>query len=224
MNYELKPCPFCGGTDFTIETRGRSVAVICDFRQEGCGASGGYRDTEEEAVKTWKESSEIMREKVMENEKKIIDVCCGSKMFWFDKNNSATEFCDNRTMPKTEYYPNRYIEISPDTVCDFTNLPFPDNTFYLAVFDPPHLEHVGENSIMFMKYGKLKGDWRTMLSVGFDECMRVLKPNGVLIFKWSEVQIPLSEILPLFNQDPLFGNRHISRSNKTHWLCFMKVE
>ena len=157
-----------------------------------------------------------------ENEKKIVDVCCGSKMFWFDKNNPATEFCDNRVMPKTEYYPNRYIEIAPDTVCDFTDLPFPDNSFYLAVFDPPHLERVGESSIMFMKYGKLKGDWRTMLSTGFDECMRVLKPNGVLIFKWSEIQIPLSEILPLFNQDPLFGNRHISRSNKTHWLCFMK--
>lgn len=160
----------------------------------------------------------------MENEKKIIDVCCGLKMFWFDKNNSATEFCDNRTITKTEYYPNRYIEISPDTVCDFTNLPFPDNTFYLAVFDPPHLERVGESSIMFIKYGKLKGDWRTMLSSGFDECMRVLKPNGVLIFKWSEVQIPLSEILPLFNQDPLFGNRRIAKNNKTHWLCFMKGE
>lgn len=53
MNYELKPCPFCGGTNFTIGTRGRSVAVICDFRQEGCGASGRYRDTEEKAVEAW---------------------------------------------------------------------------------------------------------------------------------------------------------------------------
>ena len=36
MKYDLKPCPFCGGTNFTIGTRGRSVAVICDFRQNGC--------------------------------------------------------------------------------------------------------------------------------------------------------------------------------------------
>ena len=73
-----------------------------------------------------------------------------------------------------------------------------------------------------VKYGKLTGDWKAMLSAGFDECMRVLKPNGVLVFKWSEVQFPLSEILPLFSQTPLFGNRCRKRGNKTHWLCFMK--
>lgn len=59
--------------------------------------------------------------------KKILDVCCGSRMFWFDKNNPNVEFCDNRIIPKREFYPNRYIEIKPDTVCDFTNLPFDDN-------------------------------------------------------------------------------------------------
>lgn len=46
--------------------------------------------------------------------KRIIDVCCGSKMFWFNKDNPDVEFCDIREMPKTEYYPGRYIEISPD--------------------------------------------------------------------------------------------------------------
>lgn len=71
--------------------------------------------------------------------KRIIDVCCGSKMFWFDKQNPDVEFCDKRVLPPTEYYPGRYIEISPDTVCDFMALPFPDESFYLVVFDPPHL-------------------------------------------------------------------------------------
>lgn len=63
-----------------------------------------------------------------------------------------------------------------------------------------------------------------MLSAGFDECMRVLKPDGVMIFKWSEIQIPLSQILPLFKQQPLFGNKRPQKNNKTHWLCFMKEE
>ena len=94
--------------------------------------------------------------------KRIIDVCCGSKMFWFDKNNPDVEFCDNRELPLTEYYPGRYIEVNPDTVCDFTHLPFDDNSFYLAVFDPPHLQWAGDTSIMAMKYGKLKGDWKSM--------------------------------------------------------------
>ena len=54
------------------------------------------------------------------------------------------------------------------------------------------------------------------------KAFRALKPNGVLIFKWSEVQFPLSKILPLFPEKPLFGNRARKRGNKTHWLCFMK--
>lgn len=154
--------------------------------------------------------------------KKIIDVCCGGKMFWFEKNNSDVEFCDIREIPNTEYYPGRFIEVSPDTICDFTNLPFEDNSFYLAVFDPPHLQWAGKTSIMAMKYGRLEGDWHSMLTAGFNECMRVLRPNGVLIFKWSEIQFSLSEILPLFPQKPLFGNRMRKKGNKTHWLAFMK--
>lgn len=154
--------------------------------------------------------------------KKILDPCCGSKMFWFDKNNPDVEFCDIREVPYQEYYQGRYIEIAPDTVCDFTNLPFEDNSFHLVVFDPPHLEWAGDTSIMALKYGKLKGNWRAMLTAGFNECMRVLKPNGVLIFKWSEIQFKLSDILPLFPQNPLFGNRRVKRGNKTHWPCYMK--
>lgn len=53
---------------------------------------------------------------------------------------------------------------------------------------------------------------------GFDECMRVLKPNGTLIFKWNEEQIKLSEVLKCFSQKPLLGNKR----SKTHWLVFMK--
>lgn len=153
--------------------------------------------------------------------KKIIDVCCGSKMFWFDKNNPNVEFCDNRVVPKREFYPQRYIEINPDTVCDFTNLPFADKSFKLAVFDPPHLEHAGETSWLALKYGRLTGNWRDMLKKGFRECFRVLDIDGILIFKWSEVEIPLKEILKLCPFRPLFGNRS-GKHNNTHWLCFMK--
>ena len=84
---------------------------------------------------------------MIDEKKRIIDVCCGSKMFWFNKENPDVEFCDIRELPKTEYYPGRYIEISPDTMCDFTNLPFADNSFHLAVFDPPHLEWAGDKDV-----------------------------------------------------------------------------
>lgn len=154
-------------------------------------------------------------------DKRVIDVACGSKMFWFGKENPDVEFCDNRTVPYHEYYTNRYIEVSPDTVCDFTALPFEDGQFKLVVFDPPHLTWAGDKSWMALKYGCLKGDWKEMLRKGFNECFRVLDPDGVLIFKWSEVQIPLKEILPLSPYPPLFGHRSGKNMN-THWLCFMK--
>lgn len=154
-------------------------------------------------------------------DKRVIDVACGSKQFWFDKNNKNVEFCDNRTIPYHEYYPHRYIEVSPDTVCDFTALPFEDGSFKLVVFDPPHLNRVGENTWIALKYGCLKGDWKEMLRNGFSECFRVLDPDGVLIFKWSEVQIPLRDILSLAPYPPLFGHRSGKNMN-THWLCFMR--
>ena len=134
--------------------------------------------------------------------KKIIDVACGSKMFWFDKHNPNVEFCDKRSVPKFEYYSKRYIEISPDTICDFTALPFEDCSFKLAVFDPPHLTWAGKTSWTYLKYGRLEEGWEDMIKNGFEECFRILDPDGVLIFKWSEVQIPLSKILPLFPYYP----------------------
>lgn len=154
----------------------------------------------------------------MSETKRILDPCCGSKMFWFDKNNPDVEFCDIRKLERTEYYPGRYIEINPDTVCDFTALPFEDNSFYLVVFDPPHLKQAGENSILAIKYGRLREDWQGMLKRGFDECMRVLRPNGILVFKWSEVQITLKEVLQAIGENPLFGNKQPKQSG-THWLC-----
>lgn len=149
--------------------------------------------------------------------KTVLDVCCGSKMFWFDKNNEKVVFMDNRVLKDT-LSDGRKLEVKPDIVADFRNIPFEDNTFYMVVFDPPHLLKVGENSWLCKKYGKLSENWPDDIRKGFNECMRVLKPNGTLIFKWNEQQVKLSEILKNIDYKPLFGNR---RSN-THWLVFMK--
>ncbi len=149
--------------------------------------------------------------------KKILDVCCGSKMFWFDKQNPNTIFMDNRTLEDV-LCDGRKLEIKPDIMGDFRNIPFSDNSFYLVVFDPPHLLKIGENSYMAKKYGRLTENWKQDIKQGFKECMRVLKPNGTLIFKWNEQQIKLKEILEIIDYKPLFGNRR----DKTHWLVFFK--
>ena len=155
--------------------------------------------------------------------KLILDPCCGAKLFWFDKSNPAVEFCDIRTVPKHEYYPGRYIEISPDTMCDFTDLPFADRAFKLVVLDPPHLKSAGKTSYMAEKYGRLDENWPQMIGDGFAECWRVLDDYGTLIFKWSEVQIPLKDVLKAISREPLFGHRSGKRMG-THWLAFMKME
>lgn len=152
-------------------------------------------------------------------EKRILDVCCGSRMFWFDKNNPHTVFMDNRVLHDT-LCDGRKLDIEPDILGDFRKIPFEDNTFHMVVFDPPHLINAGEESWLAKKYGKLSETWPMDLKQGFSECMRVLKPNGTLIFKWNEEQIKLKEILKIIQYKPLFGNR---RSN-THWLAFMKDE
>ena len=151
--------------------------------------------------------------------KQILDVCCGSRMFWFDKHNSQTVFMDNRILHDT-LCDGRTLDIEPDIIGDFRNIPFDDNTFSMVVFDPPHLLKVGENSWLSKKYGKLSETWSEDLKQGFSECMRVLKPNGTLIFKWNEQQIKLSEILKAIEFKPLFGNKRAD----THWLVFMKNE
>ena len=154
-------------------------------------------------------------------DKPILDACCGSRMFWFNKENPNVVFCDKREVPYHEYYPGRHIEIRPDVLCDFTKLPFGNKSYKLVVFDPPHLTWAGESSWMALKYGRLEDNWPQMIHDGFWESMRVIVDYGVLIFKWSEVQIPLREILKIIKCEPLFGNRS-GKHNNTHWLCFMK--
>lgn len=151
--------------------------------------------------------------------KPIIDVCCGSRMFWFDRKNPKVVFMDNRTVEQI-LCDGRKLEIKPDVVGDFRHIPYQDNTFYLVVFDPPHLVRAGKKSWIAAKYGKLGPDWRADLKAGFDECLRVLKPYGTLVFKWNEEQVKLSEILHIFGVRPLFGHQR----RKTHFLVFMKQE
>ena len=152
--------------------------------------------------------------------KKVLDPCCGSRMFHFDRENPNVVFGDQRSESHI-LCDERTLEIKPDVQMDFRNMPFEDGQFKLVVFDPPHLVRAGKNSWLALKYGKLNQDWRDDLAKGFAECFRVLATDGVLIFKWNETQIKVSEILKLTEQKPLFGHISGKRAN-THWITFMK--
>ena len=150
---------------------------------------------------------------------KILDPCCGSRMFHFDKQNPNVLFGDIRCEDLDLNNGNRTCHIRPDQILDFRKLPFENETFYLVVFDPPHLKRAGPNSWLAKKYGVLGKDWQNDIKLGFDECMRVLKPNSTLIFKWNEDQITVKQILDLIQVQPVFGHR---TKKNTIWMTFFK--
>ena len=157
------------------------------------------------------------------SEKFILDVCCGSRMFWFDKKHPNTIFSDIREYDKgfIDNRPNR--ELHPDIIMDFRKLDFPDKSFKLVVFDPPHLITDSEKSAIVKEYGRLnKYTWKEDIKKGFDECWRVLDNYGILIFKWAEVSISRKEILDLIEREPLFGHPRYSKVRNS-WFCFMKI-
>lgn len=163
----------------------------------------------------------------------VLDACCGSRSFWFNKKDHRALYCDNREgvrnadvgTPKTKG--RTPIVVAPDQLVDFRKMPFTDNSFYHVVFDPPHLtpKTVGNDSsgkgIFPFRYGILKETWRDDIRSGFKECFRVLKPGGTLIFKWCETEIPLREVLGLVDFKPLYGHRS-GKKAQTHWVAFIK--
>ncbi|MNK33430.1 Methyltransferase domain protein [compost metagenome] len=157
----------------------------------------------------------------------VLDPCCGGRMMWFDPTDQRVLFGDLRdeTITVTDRTHRddgtRVVHVHPDAQMDFRALPFPDESFALVAFDPPHLVRAGPRSWMAAKYGKLGADWQDDMRQGLAECFRVLRPLGVLVFKWNETQIPLREILACTDHKPLFGHR-VGRLNRTHWLTFMK--
>ena len=153
------------------------------------------------------------------SEKKILDASCGARMFWFDKHHPNAIYMDNRQVDNELLCDGRRLTVAPDVVADFRHMPFADNSFWLVVWDPPHLVRVGDKSWTAKKYGKLTKSWQDDLRQGFAECFRVLRPNGTLIFKWSEDQIRIADVLALTDEKPLFGNRS---GKTTHWIAFMK--
>lgn len=158
----------------------------------------------------------------MKEIKLILDCCCGGRMFWYNKNNPKALFTDIRDEEGVCCDGRKYC-VHPDKIEDCTNLSFPDNTFKLVVFDPPHFRWVGDTAWAKQKYGRLPADWGDFLNKSIHECMRVLDDYGVLIFKWNETQIKIKTILKyITDYEPLFGH-FTNKSQTTIWMTFMKI-
>lgn len=151
---------------------------------------------------------------------KILDPCCGSKMFYYDKDCPIVTFGDIRELD-THLCDGRSLCIKPDVLLDVTNLDFDDCEFDVVVFDPPHLINAGDNSWLKLKYGSLnKNEYRKWLKTAFSECFRVLKQNGIMIFKWNECQVPFNTSIAQSPYRPLLGDKR----GDTRWTVIIKNE
>lgn len=149
---------------------------------------------------------------------KILDACCGGKMFWYEKKDlDFVTFQDIRAGIK-EYSGGRKIRIEPNHVGNVTDMDFEDETFDLIIFDPPHMIRAGKTSWLNIKYGKLPEDWKMFFEKAFWECFRVLKENGIVIFKWNETQLKFNDVIKHSLYKPLFGDKRGS----TRWTVFVK--
>jgi len=159
----------------------------------------------------------------------VLDACCGPRMFWFNRDDPRALFIDRRQEIITRDLGTAKARnrapaiVDPDVVADFTAMPFPDESFYMVVFDPPHMakNRSGLSGVFPKLYGTLADKWQEAMGQGFAECFRVLKPNGTLIFKWADTSVPVSHVLLTTPRKPLFGSR---RGRHTHWYVFMKDE
>lgn len=155
---------------------------------------------------------------MIENRRPILDACCGSRMFWYDKDNPFVDFMDIRR-EDCILSDGQLCIVNPNIVGDFTNMDFPDKSYKMVVWDPPHLVYAGKCSNMYKLFGKLD-DWRNDLKKGYEECMRVLDDYGVLIFKWSDHQLKVKTVIQAIGHVPLFGHK---TSRHTIWMAFMKL-
>lgn len=154
--------------------------------------------------------------------KTVLDPASSMRSFYFNKTDERVVFGDIREDETHLLCNGQTIHIKPDQVMDFRAIPYPDETFLMVIFDPPHLLNLSENSWMRKKYGVLdKETWKDDLTKGFAECFRVLKTNGTLIFKWNEASILVKDILKLTEYEPLIGHPSGKRMG-THWMVFIK--
>ena len=155
----------------------------------------------------------------------ILDACCSVKAMWNNKDHPNAVYIDIRKEPSGFLGYGRKEKLDPTYVMDFRKMNFPDKSFKLVVFEPPHLKTLGKTSYFRNKFGCLdKNTWQDDLQKGFAECWRVLDDYGTLVFKWSNNEIKFKEVLKLIPYEPLFRNTTNNKSTSvTKWFCFMKI-
>jgi len=166
---------------------------------------------------------------VVLTEENILDPTCGPRSIWYKTQRDRDDvlYFDKREEDQgfaADDHPN--VEIQPDKIQDFRDLPYEDERFDLIVWDPPHktnkkgMEQL--TGIIEEKYGALHAEtWQSDLHQGFVELWRVLCPGGSLVFKFANNSIDFEDVLSVFPEDPLFGTTTTQNARvETRWFLF----
>jgi hypothetical protein len=147
---------------------------------------------------------------------RILDATAGSRAVWFDKNYPDAVYLDltDRRFPGNELGDCRHTRFS-------------DGELDLVIFDPPHV-NVGPNSHMAKSYGHFTTqEIRDLVREAFAEFHRILRPDGMVAFKWADHDTPLDRILATVRGfDRLVGVPTAMRtkhSSQTWWCLMRKV-
>lgn len=148
---------------------------------------------------------------------RILDATCGQRLMWYDRHDPRAVYVDLRP------------EVYPDLICDCTRSPFRGKCFDLIVFDPPHC-NIGRTADMAIRYGHFTHvDIKWLLLRAFHEFARILKDDGLVLFKWATRGIKLETALALSGEEflPLFGqlvSTRVKHPSMTYWVTLVKTK
>lgn len=171
----------------------------------------------------------------------ILDATAGNRTMWQHKRHPHIIYIDVE----------KKLEVKPTMWASNEHTPFPDELFDAIFYDPPHnwggaihyfsfpskaerMEVFPNASGIPTYYGWDKFKTRNRLIKHIyntqKEFRRILKPDGLLWFKWNEMRIALSRILgafaewqvllTLYIEDPT----HTAGHHQTYWICMCKKE
>ncbi|HEV2519450.1 MAG TPA: class I SAM-dependent methyltransferase [Thermoplasmata archaeon] len=148
---------------------------------------------------------------------KILDATAGNRGIWINKAYPGATFIDIR--PGT--HPQNLL-------VDCRHTSFADGEFDLVVFDPPHMS-IGPRAQMAQRYGSFStGYIRELVAEAFREFRRVLRPDGLVAFKWNDHDTPLQKVLDLATGfEPLVGVRvaqRIHHESETSWVLLRRAD
>ncbi len=154
------------------------------------------------------------------SQSRILDLSAGASAVWFGERPQGVVAIDRR-------------DCTANVRADSRALPFRDDAFDLAVFDPPHT-NLGPNSHMAQRYGHLRMDEvRDLIKGTASEASRCVRSGGFLALKWSDRDIALTKVmglmpdwLPLFGHGVAYRQRRANHTgvSQTSWVMMLNTK